>query len=423
MALVMVCLLAANAIGMGVSPAKTFLLAEETPPTLAYQGTFWVINNEHQELVVTVSVSGELSQYVTLGVSELRFREDHDALPVPFAIQLPANIRPGESTASIIVEQVLEEEEEEEKNKEKEGDKENKVISSKIVLKHKIIAQGAYPDKYVQAKLNFHESGNEIRMVSEVKNLGQQDLEKVQTKFYVNDKKQQEQVLETETTSLKKKENKLLDTSVTRDLFQLGEFEVRAVTLFDGQQVEISKKLLVGKPEVEVTYFDPYFIAFEINKYTLELLNKWNTLVENVFVDIEVKKDGQKIDSFRTKSVDIDKEARKRLQDYFDARNKNPGSYSFEMVVNFWDTYRMSSKTFQSELLPREIVEKAQQEGAARAISGEAVLEQEREGEKGKGWKKMAGWILAGIIAGSLILFGIYRYRHRQEYEGGDEAL
>ncbi|MBI2111938.1 hypothetical protein HYT52_00175, partial [Candidatus Woesearchaeota archaeon] len=313
----MIMLLSVNiALAIGIRPAKTTIESEEIK-TLS--GQFWVVNNDQMDFSAKVYLEGEMSQYVTLNTKELQFRSDTDSLPVDFSISLPSSIPPGTSSANIVVEQALE-------------SSTDNVISSKVILKHKIIVQGPYPDKYIIASVNFQETGSQIEFVSEVENLGKQDLQEVQTKFYVNDKEQQAQTKETETTSLKTNENKLLKTTVNKDIFDLGEFEVSAITTYDGQQVEVVKKLVVGEPNVEISYFDKFLIANKINQYTLDLLNQWNLEIKNVFVDVEVKKDGQKIDAFRTKSVDLEAEMSKRINDYYDARNINPGKYAFNFA-------------------------------------------------------------------------------------------
>lgn len=382
-------------MAIGIRPAKTTLISENARD---YSETFWVVNNEGREFLVDVYVEGEMGEYVTLKEKTISFRSDDEAKAIEFAVHLPEDVPPGISTANIVVEEKLT------------GTDPKNVISSKIVLKHKIIVEGPYPDKYIKAKLNFHEQSNTIKFVSEVENLGKLDINQIKTTFYVNDKEQQQQVLETETTTLQKKENKLLSAEIARDVFELGEFEVSAVTKYDDQQVEVIQKLLVGRPEVDITYFDKYFIANKINQYAMELLNKWNQKVENVYVDVEIKKDDQKIDQFRTKSVDIEGEMVKRINDYFDARGKVEGKYVFEMVINFWNSYRMDQKTFEVELLTDEEFKDVSSGNMNAALVGNAA------GSGGNGTL----WVIIGALLGILALAGIYigyRYTHKKEFE------
>ena len=368
-------------LALGVRPAKTIMLSEETDKL---DGTFWIVNNDHMAFSAKVYTEGEMAQFIELKTKDkdLVFREDTDALPVEFKIELKKDqVPPGESAANIIVEQMLD-------------SASANTISAKIVLKHKIIIQGPFPDKYISAKLNFFESGDNIRMVSEVKNLGKLDIAQLQTKFYVNDKEQKEHVLETEKTSLKTDENKLLDANIERDLFQTGEFQVSAVTTYDDQKVEVIKNLVLGQPGVDITYFDKFFVANKINQYSMELLNLWNNEIRNVFVDVDIKKDQEKIDNFRTKSIDLQSLASGQIKDYLD--EKSPGEYSFEMAVNFWNNYKMDKETFEVEFITEDEYQKLPSPtGAATSSLGGVSL--------------MVIIILASLTTGVIVFFLVKR--------------
>lgn len=375
------------ALALGVRPAQTTIISDESKTGIV---EIWVVNNDQREFTVKVYLEGEMSQYITLETEELAFRADDDAKPIRFIANLPDSVPPGVSTANVVIEEGL-------------PSLDANVISSKVVLKHKVVVQGPYPDLYLKPKLNFHDRGEYIEFVSEVKNLGKKDIQQVQTKFYVNDKQQQAHTLETETTSLQTKENKLLTSWLEKDLFELGEFEVSAVTTYDGQTVEMIKSLLVGRPEVDITYFDEYFQAYKINEYTMDLQNKWNKEVKNVYVDVEVKRDEQEIDEFRTKSVDIEGLATERVNDYFDVRDKSPGKITFEMIVNFWNTYQMDKKIFQGELLTEE---------QAQSIVGKAF-------GPGKSFFTSSAFsiILTAILLVAVAIFIFYRFNKKRKEE------
>ncbi|MBI2668583.1 hypothetical protein HYX14_01945 [Candidatus Woesearchaeota archaeon] len=338
-----------QAAALGIRPAKTSIDSEETKKL---DGTFWIVNNDHLEFTVRVYVEGELAEYVKLNdKKEISFRQDDDAKPIEFSIKLPKEIPPGKATADIVIEQELE-------------SPSSDTISSKLLLRHKIEVLGPYPDKYIVAKLNFQEQGKKIRLVAEVENKGKKDLGTVQTRFYVNDRQQKQQVLETEAAPLAKDENKLLATEIDQALFGVGEFNVLASISYDDQKLELEKKMMIGKPEIDIAYFDRFLIANKINKYSLDLMNKWNKEIRNVFVEVEVKKqeaegkkEEQKVDEFRTKSIDIEGLATRRINDYYNAEGREKGKYHFDMVVNFWNNVRMEQKRFPVEMVSEEEIE------------------------------------------------------------------
>ncbi len=418
-------------LALGIQPAKTSFIFEQTPE---FRGQFQIINNEQKEFTVRVYPEGDLAEYIHVSPNEITFKEGDSAKSVVLKINLPLTTPPGVSTSYVVVEQDL-------------GSTGPNVISSRVLLKHKVLVQGEYPDKYVEVKVNFQDQGNEIQFVSEVENLGKKDIERVKTTFFVNGEEldgeeldaeeglsqdaelagKEEQIMpvaETETVSLDRKETKLLKTKVDKSLFSLGEYKVSAITEYDDLEVELVKELRIGKPEVDVTYFNPYFVSYQVNEYAMDLLNKWNKKIKNVFVDVEIKKNEQKIDEFRTKSVDIESLAMERIQDYLDARDKEPGSYTFNLVVNFWNNLRMEQKTFPFEtefLSQEELVRRGSAAGSAASSSGKGAAGQATGGgESGKGLnfggKNVPSNFFLGaffIIAGGGLFYLFWRYTHR----------
>ena len=142
----------------------------------------------------------------------------------------------------------------------------------------------------------------------------------------------------------------------------------------------------------------------------MDLLNKWNQQIRNVYVDIEVMKDGQKIDSFRTRSVDIEAEMMQRINDYLDAKDKGPGRYTFEMTVHFWSLVRMDEKkfTFNTDLVTEEDAKRLNL--APPALTGAAI------GVLGT-FSTIAGWLLVGILLGIIGFYVAWRYINRDKYE------
>jgi hypothetical protein len=178
--------------------------------------------------------------------------------------------------------------------------------------------------------------------------------------------------------------------------------------------VEVLQILRVGQPDVEVTYFDTFFIAHQINPYTIDLLNKWNRELKSVFVDVEVKKGSQTIDQFKTKSIDLPAELVQRLNDYFNAEDQGPGKYQFDLVVNFWNAVRMDQKSFQfeSELLAEDDADKLK---TPPPLVGQAAA-------TGKGSSPVLPWVIVGILLGIIGCYVGYRYAHRDRYEGGNQG-
>ncbi|MBU1111281.1 MAG: hypothetical protein ABIG93_05060 [archaeon] len=328
---------------LGIRPAKTTVNSNDVQE---YSGNFWVVNNDNQEMKLKVYVTGEMAEYIQLDVNEFTFREDENSQQIKFDVNLPDEVPLGESTATIVVEEEF-------------GDSSDGGIYSKLILKHKIIIIGEYPNKYLTAKLNFYEDDNNLRLIAELENLGNDDLNEVKVTYYVNDQKTVLKTLESEKIFLAKGSNELLGVELEKSSLGIGEFEVVAKVEYDDNTLEVVKNLVHGQPEIDITYFNKYFIAGVINPYTIELLNKWNQEIENVFVDIVIKKklengEFEVVDEFRTESIDISASQRDLIKNYLDVTNQEKGDYVFSLIVNFWNIYKMDQKEFEVKLLDSE---------------------------------------------------------------------
>lgn len=224
---------------LGITPARTTLVFDhlEGKEFKEYSGEFWVVNRG-QTFTLTVAVEGELAPYIELNTTEIYFQEDESALPVRFTMKVPKNLPPGESTSNIILEQDLEQ-------------YNPAAISAKVVLRHKISIIGSYPDKYVNVKIKSREDRDTVKFIAEVKNVGKENINQVKTTFYVYDQEQKQYALETETSPLNINENKVLTSELNRSLLGLGEFEVLAVTKYDGEQQESRSTMVLSQPMID----------------------------------------------------------------------------------------------------------------------------------------------------------------------------
>lgn len=376
--LLVLLVLTGEALALGLRPAKTTL---DFKPDSEAEYSFWVVNNDNLDFKVNIYVEGELGGYIQLKEKTLNFKEDDDAKEVRFKLKLPKSLPSGEVKGNIIVEEVI-----------KEGE-ENYGFTAKLILKHKLTVNSPYPEKYVEGKLSFEEKEDKINLISEVKNLGTQPIEKIKTRFYVNDNLEELESTETKEESLNAGETKKLTSEISRKKISYGEFNLLAYIIYDNYQLELEKKLISGEPEIEILFFDQYFIHNKINQFTIDILNKWNKRLERVFFDIFVFKEGKQIDQLRTSSFDLEGKENKKVEGYFDATNKELGEYEFNLVANYGD--KKTSQKFKGTVLEEAEYEKA------RSSSSNLI------------------YILIGILFGLvIIIFGVLLW-----YKKGKEKL
>jgi len=324
-------------LGIGVRPARTVV---DFSPNLESDHSFRVINNDEMDFEVNVYVEGELEEYIKLEEKKMFFKSDEDSKKINFKLKLPDKMPSGEVKGNIVVEEIL-------------GSNELPYqFAARVVLKHKIIVTSPYPTKFVEGKIEIEDRGNDLGLVAEVNNLGSKSVEKIITKFYVNDRLEEIDNLETEEGSLEVGEVKRMEVEIPKKKVEYGEFDILAAIVYDDYKLELEKKLVVGDPEIEILYFDKYFVSGKINKFTVDLLNKWNQKIEKVLVDVLVFKEGKEIDRIKTEALDIEGGEMEKVEGYFDATDKEMGDYEFDVVVDY--NGKKTHEKFSGKILEEE---------------------------------------------------------------------
>jgi len=338
-------------LGLGLRPAKTTISFE---PDLERTYQFKIVNNDHKDLDVDVEVEGELADYLELPTKTAHLDKDQELLYFDFKIKLPKELSPGGVEGRIIITEKLEEVE-----------VSGNVFNARLKVAHKVIVNVPYPEKYLDAEIEYEEKPESIDLKLSAKNLGREDIGALKTTFEVYDDDKKLISAETSEESLEANENKVLSASIDKSKVKYGEFNILASIFYDNYWLELEKKLVMGRPEIEILYFDKYFIFGKINKFTVDLLNKWNKELRNVFVDVFVFKDGKQVESIRTASFEMEGYESKKVEGYFDA-NKELGDYDFEVVVNYGE--EKTHKKFKGSILEEEKGEKIQEEKSSKGF-------------------------------------------------------
>ena len=211
--------------------------------------------------------------------------------------------------------------------------------------------------------------------------------------------------LVTNKKKLEKNEDIELSENVDRENFEIGEYRVRAVTNFDTQEVEIIKDLIIGDIEVDLSYFNSYFISNQVNEYSIELFNKWNRKIEGIYGEIKIKNnDDELLSSFRTKSFEISALSSIKIEDFFNAKDIGIGDYKVEVSVYDFKGKKIGFKEFEIEFLEKQ---------ENMPLVGNAIANSESVSFSFKEVLLIMGCLMLVL----LFVFVAYRYVHREEYE------
>ena len=346
--LAIVLMLSINADALGIRPAKTDIIFQ---PGETKTIGFKIVNTDMKEFDVELSLKGDLARYIKMEPITLHFTADEEIKEFSKTITMPSMMPPGTMTGDLLVTEVVKigkspkvyfgDEEIITKT-----DDEESTITARVAIKHKITVTVPRQEKYIEASIEYREQQEDTNVITEVKNLGLQDVSTLQTETIVMENEQKIADFASDTVPLPSLDTKTFYSSVSKQKAYQGEYELVSTIKYDEKEVEITKTMTLGSPEIKILAFDKFFKEKTINEFRIDLENKWNKDLKSVYATIELTKDGRNmIEPTRTTSTDITGRAQKTMNSYLDLTNVNEGEYLCKVTVNYNDQKTEETQT------------------------------------------------------------------------------
>ena len=306
-----------SAGGVGISPAyyKDFF-----EPGLEKTYTFHSFNTDSTK-GVKLYVKGDLAEYVNLSKTYLIGSGDFIV-----TIKLPEKItKPGTHKISIgAMEDV--------------GESSGGNIGGIAAIQGRIDILVPYPGKYTESiyKIFNINQGEDAKYELEIQNLGTQSV-KVNSMIEIFKPNKTESTL-TETISesnIKSKEALTIKgTMETRD-FPPGEYQTFVTVEWEEGETILNQTFKVGEFLVEISDYDYQFEKGRINPFRIEIQNKWNSKINEVFATVSITDNGVVVGDFKTASVDTNPWEVKNITGYFDTTNLETKRYTARIDLSY----------------------------------------------------------------------------------------
>ncbi len=304
-----------SAGGVGITPVH---YKEFFEPGLQKSFEFQSFNTD-QTKGVQVYVKGDLANYTNL--SETYFIGSGK---FTVTINLPQKIdKPG--THQIIVGAIEAEE------------KGTATIGGIAAIQGRIDILVPYPGKYAEATFTINDinEGEETSYELEIQNLGTETISiKPTIEIYKETKTNNFLTRNPDRTTIRPKQTiNIIETLRTQNL-PPGIYQATA-TIDYGPIIEINKTFRIGEFLVEITDYDYLFEQGKINQFDIEIKNKWNTKINEVFARVAITDEGKFITDFKTVSTSSAPWETKNLTGYFDATNLEPKRYIANIMLSY----------------------------------------------------------------------------------------
>lgn len=321
--------LTASVSALGIRPAKTTVKPYYNVPQ---SFSFKIVNNDHKEMDVRIYAEGDFANRIKFKEKILHFTENEEMKQFNFEIMLPHNIPPGSHEIHIIAEEEL-------PNMSISGN----TFIAKLKIVHKVYIDIPYPDKYVRADVSYEEDEKSIKFAVNAQNVGSKDVANAESTIGIYENDEEITKTETDKKSIKQGESKVLNAEIDRKDVGEGEFNLVAKIFFDEEILELTKTMIIGKPDIEIVNFDKFFEMGKVNKLDIDLKSDWNKDLNSSYIEVFVFKGDKEIARIKSVTFDMAAKESRRITTYLDAKDINLGEYD-ATIVAYYGAYSTTEK-------------------------------------------------------------------------------
>ncbi|MBU3923710.1 MAG: hypothetical protein KJ592_02230 [Nanoarchaeota archaeon] len=216
----------------------------------------------------------------------------------------------------------------------------SETIGGIVAIRGRIDILVPYPGEYAESTFtisNINE-GEEANYEIEVQNLGTKSLNvKPSIEIYKINTTEKLLTLNLPDKIINPKE--ILNSVGTLNTKELPPGEYQAIAIIDWGKIDTMTKIFrVGEFLIEILDYDYQFEQNRINQFNIEIQNKWNTKIDQVFATVSITDQGNFITNFKTVSANTNPWETKNLTAYFDTTGLETKRYTANIVLSYGDT-------------------------------------------------------------------------------------
>jgi len=271
---------------------------------------------------VKLSVSGYLSEYVTLSKTFIRSNSTDRAFKV--IIKLPEKIeKPGHHKVWIAAEEIIDES----KISGNIGTSCNAMV---YILIH-VLNPGKYVDMWLSAPdVNLNEP---VNFAVRVKSFGEEDINSIKAAIDVyNPNNEKLATVYTNEKSLKSNTEETLHAQLSTAGYKAGTYMAVATLNYDGKTKEDKKKFRIGELNIKIINYTKEFEKDKTNKFDIEIESDWGNNIKEVYGEIKINNS-----IIKTPSIGLAPWEKKIITAYWDTNNVEIGVYYAEMTIYYED--------------------------------------------------------------------------------------
>lgn len=315
-------LLVYRAEAIGITPGRTTFNFE---PNLRKTVQFSVINSEHKDMGVLITVRGDLKQYITLNEAYSEFTSKEESKSFSYEISLPDKFdNPGLYEGEIVAVEVP-------NNFSEKGT----FVWVSLAVISQLHVYVPYPGKFLEASVDIV-PGEEIVFFVPVVSRGKLDIVSAKGVIDIYSGDKRVKTLETQETEVKSLERKELFVRWKPDIAP-GTYKAKASVFYDNQVAYAEKEFNVG--ELALSLLDVYVKDFQLGgiaKFNALVENKWSQELKDAFLEVLVyNNEDEVMADFKSQTYNIPALSKAEMVAFWDTAGVKAGMYDGKVILNF----------------------------------------------------------------------------------------
>jgi hypothetical protein len=315
-----------NVLSLGITPGRTTFNYE---PGLEKEVEFSVLNGEHKNIQVMLTVQGELNGSVTLYQGLVDFLPSEESKSFKFKFKVPEGIgnAPGLHTAEIVALEVPK------------ANSQGTFVGATVAVVSQIHLYVAYPGKYLDADLNVldAEQNGTATFIVPIINRGKLGIGSARAVIDIYTSLN-EKIGSIETDTLAVDAGQRTELSAKWNVnYPSGNYNAKVTLFYDGETRSFEKAFGVGEQALTIeSLLVNNFRLGEIAKLQILVENKWNQQLEGVLANLVVyNNENQIMADIKSATESVPALSKKELIAYWDTVGVNEGEYSGKLMVKY----------------------------------------------------------------------------------------
>ncbi len=313
----------------GITPAQKIF---DYSPGSEQSFSFEIINSESKRVNLVILPDGELKDNVALSQYYVTLTPEIPSIKINYIVKVPSGLSPGPHYADIIITEVPD----------ASTSSSPTYIGSVVGIGTKVLIDVPYPGKYAESDLSISTTneGN-AAFVIPVVSRGKLDIARARAVIEIfTPLNEKIATVSTPEVSVLAGERKELSAQWDTSSIPSGKYLARATVLYDESVINVDKEFSVGKDTLDLKGVEVNdFSLGEIAKFEFLVENTLNSLVEDVFISMQVFNDQNEIIAeFKSASYGIDPFSSKLLVAFWDTEGVRKGNYGAKAFINYGQT-------------------------------------------------------------------------------------